>query len=299
MAREKDKAKPTARLTDVEVEEASMVDRAANKRTFLIVKSADGATKPVTTEPVALAKWSVEYVNLLADEAFLYVEAGGEKDDKGLTKPLSLRHFPAKDAEGKVDAVHLREVIESITKSDLPDEIKGKCLAAAEGLLAEIEVESTTEEPVEKRGAKMAKDRLSRFEAAIVALGKILGELKDAQEALEGTEKVAKSADDDVDLAQKVAELETQLAELGKCLAETESRAAEASTTIAKREAEIATQKTALAKQAEMLAAARAPARPNSADPTGEVPASPPGFRWGNDLSNRDSAPKGAQRTQG
>src|SRR5689334_20472644 len=32
---------PTARLVDMEVEEVSLVDRAANKRTFLIVKRSD------------------------------------------------------------------------------------------------------------------------------------------------------------------------------------------------------------------------------------------------------------------
>ena len=53
------------------------------------------------------------------------------------------------------------------------------------------------------------------------------------------------------------------------------------------------------AKQAEMLAAARAPSRPNSTAPTGEPAAQPPGFSWGTDLSKKDPARPSAQRPQG
>ena len=39
----------------------------------------------------------------LPDSAFLYIEPGGKKDGNGKTEPKSLRHFPYKDASGKID----------------------------------------------------------------------------------------------------------------------------------------------------------------------------------------------------
>lgn len=57
------------------------------------------------------AKWTAAYVNGLPDSSFLYVEPGGQKDNEGKTTPRRLRHFPYKDAEGKVDLPHLRNAI--------------------------------------------------------------------------------------------------------------------------------------------------------------------------------------------
>jgi len=65
------------------------------------------------------AVWTTAYVNDLPDSAFLYVEAG-EKDGEGKTKPRSKRHFPYKDAGGKVDLPHLRNAIARIPQSNAP-----------------------------------------------------------------------------------------------------------------------------------------------------------------------------------
>lgn len=65
------------------------------------------------------AVWSRAYINTLPDSSFLYVEAGGKKDEEGKTVPRSLRHFPYKDATGKVDLPHLRNAIARIPQSKL------------------------------------------------------------------------------------------------------------------------------------------------------------------------------------
>lgn len=67
-----------------------------------------------------MAEWSTKYVNDLPDSAFLYVEAGGERDEGGKTKPRSLRHFPYQDANGKVDPAHAQNAIARIPQSNAP-----------------------------------------------------------------------------------------------------------------------------------------------------------------------------------
>ncbi len=68
---------------------------------------------------VAKAQWSRAYIDDLPDSAFLLIESGGEKDDEGKTRPRRLRHFPVRDAEGKLDVPHLRDAIGRIPQSDV------------------------------------------------------------------------------------------------------------------------------------------------------------------------------------
>lgn len=82
------------------------------------------------------AAWDTSYVNDLPDSAFLYIESGGEKDEEGKTKPRSLRHFPYKDASGKVDLPHLRNALARIPQSNLPQSVKDSVQAKAEKILA-------------------------------------------------------------------------------------------------------------------------------------------------------------------
>ena len=74
-------------------------------------------------------------INDLPDSAFLYIEPGGEKDDDGKTVPRSLRHFPYKDADGKVDLPHLRNALARIPQSSLAQDVKDKCTAKARDIL--------------------------------------------------------------------------------------------------------------------------------------------------------------------
>lgn len=69
-------------------------------------------------ETVEKAVWTTAYVNTLPDSAFLYIEAGGKKDKGGKTLPRSLRHFPVRDTNGKIDAAHARNAIARIPQSE-------------------------------------------------------------------------------------------------------------------------------------------------------------------------------------
>jgi HK97 family phage major capsid protein len=70
----------------------------------------------------------------LPDSAFLYIEAGGKKDEQGKTTPRSLRHFPYKDASGKIDIPHLDNALARIPQSSLPADVKERVAAHAESI---------------------------------------------------------------------------------------------------------------------------------------------------------------------
>lgn len=81
------------------------------------------------------AVWTTAYINDLSDSAFLYIEAGGSKDADGKTTPRSKRHFPVRDANGKVDLPHVRNALARIPQSSLGQDVKDRCTAKAKRLL--------------------------------------------------------------------------------------------------------------------------------------------------------------------
>lgn len=80
-------------------------------------------------EDMTKAVWSTAYQNNLPDSSFAFIESGGEKDEEGKTKPRSLRHFPYKDKDGKLDEAHVRNALSRIPQSDLSQADKDKALA--------------------------------------------------------------------------------------------------------------------------------------------------------------------------
>lgn len=91
-------------------------------------------------ETAEKAVWTTAYVNDLPDGSFLYVESG-EKDGEGKTTPRSKRHFPYKDAAGKVDLPHLRNAIARIPQSNAPGLNKAAVQAKARRILADAQKE--------------------------------------------------------------------------------------------------------------------------------------------------------------
>lgn len=77
------------------------------------------------------AVWTAAFINNLPDSSFAYVEPGGKKDDQGKTVPRSKRHFPFKNATGKVDLPHLRNALSRAPQSPFGDKAMPKLKAAA------------------------------------------------------------------------------------------------------------------------------------------------------------------------
>ena len=112
-----DKGITDEKLAQVEVDTKSLLDSvkeflAKNFNLSLNDNMSFGEmSEVVKTISIDDAVWSTAYVNTLPDSSFFYIEAGGEKDEEGKTKPRSLRHLPYKDENGKVDLPHLRNAI--------------------------------------------------------------------------------------------------------------------------------------------------------------------------------------------
>jgi len=75
--------------------------------------------------------WDTAYVNNLPDSAFAYIESGGSKDEENKTVPRSLRHFPYKGSDGKVDLPHLRNALARAPQSPFGEKAMNKLRAAA------------------------------------------------------------------------------------------------------------------------------------------------------------------------
>lgn len=114
-------------------------------QTHRIDTSRPGITMPVrrrgrmqTTNvgTVTKATWTAAYVNDLSDGSFLFIESGGKKDSDGKTVPRSLRHFPYKDANGKIDLPHLRNAIARIPQSNAKGLNKDAVQKRAQKMLA-------------------------------------------------------------------------------------------------------------------------------------------------------------------
>lgn len=127
------------------------------------VTTSDGAVLVYDSKAV----WTTAYVNDLPDSAFLYVESGGEKED-GKTTPRSLRHFPVRDAEGKLDLPHLRNAIARIPQSSAPGLNKDSLQKRAQRMLSNASGDS------EKAGRRMAGGMRDRLSAALGTIKEVV-----------------------------------------------------------------------------------------------------------------------------
>ncbi len=211
--------KQVYRLHDMSVEEVSVVDRAANRRKFLLVKregdmgigpevvtNADGslsAAKPApatppagdTAAPTGDAGETAKALPADAKQSFIDVVEGALT---GLGKAKALLAASG-DAEGVLDLVvkTADDLADSVfaflgiepdgdnanltkppTQPDAPAGM-GKRLEVrrAKRIVAEAEGEKVATSLVAKVGAKMAKDRLDRLQAAFLAFGDVLAEV--------------------------------------------------------------------------------------------------------------------------
>lgn len=118
------------------------------------------------TNAKSFAEWSTAFINDLPDSAFLYVESGGKKDSEGKTTPRSLRHFPYKDASGKIDLAHLRNAIARIPQASISSSLKSSLQARARRLLSNaggspkggIAVDELLRQFAERLGVNLSED---------------------------------------------------------------------------------------------------------------------------------------------
>lgn len=146
-----------AYLRKIRIDEVSVVRRPANRRRKLLQK----------------AEWSTAYINDLPDSAFLYIEPGVEMDAEGKAVPRSRRHFPVRDASGRLDRPHLVNALARIPQSDVPDAARERASLEARKLLDQLK---ESEEKMSKRmeqlmqKAELSEDQAKAIMAALDAL---------------------------------------------------------------------------------------------------------------------------------
>lgn len=125
------------------------------------------ATTEDLLTPEIKAEWTAEFVNELPDSAFLYVEPAGEKDESGKSTPRSLRHFPVRDASGKVDLDHVRNALSRIPQSNVSDDAKASASAEAQRMLNEAEKSITKRTTIDARVHKVAGFTFDQVQTAV------------------------------------------------------------------------------------------------------------------------------------
>lgn len=119
------------------------------------------------------ATWTTAYVNTLPDSSFLYVE-DGDKDEEGKTKPRSKRHFPYRDADGKIDVPHLRNAIQRIPQSNAPGLTEEKKKALQEKARKLLEKENKEAPKEEKAGRRLRKPMVQKLKDAWETLKELM-----------------------------------------------------------------------------------------------------------------------------
>ena len=202
------------RLRDIVVEEVSLVDRAANKRRFLVVKRSDGMSGDDGESGVEKAKKKPAPQDEQTDEAKAKKppqdEADAEKA-KGDTagEPSDAEPKPKRKADLALPADLKEALLATLTQAmerlmALANQIKDAGEPDAEAddpslpedlgseidAIAELLGEATTKRgkkraakaDVAKGGSRMAKDRLDRFQKAMALLSDILKEITQSNE---------------------------------------------------------------------------------------------------------------------
>lgn len=98
----------------------------------------------MVTVCVELEKWSRKYINDLPDNAFAYIEPGGEKDESGKTTPRSLRHLPYKDKNGNLDAPHTRNALARLKQTKISRAGKEEALRKLKRAAKRLGIDSET-----------------------------------------------------------------------------------------------------------------------------------------------------------
>lgn len=260
--------KEVHRLEELLVEEVSIVDRPANKRRFLTVKSEEAMQHGkeivkdengnLVTEPTATPEVQAPVEEETPLELAETFKAAGEAIEKNLSIDPDMRREifrslnenmgrlqtvmmsadvahgdPSKAEKSKLVPLLAAELDEvgkalmamgkrmgGVRKADDSDEdvsAEDTDQATLEALVSEIE---TT---IEKRGAKMSKSRLKKFNEAITLLQSILKELSDPADAFQkdnsaDAPEVVETAkvDDTQAKLDAIAEQATKLAEVVK-----------------------------------------------------------------------------------
>jgi ssDNA-binding Zn-finger/Zn-ribbon topoisomerase 1 len=138
---------------------------------------------PAGTKRTREAEWDTEYINNLPDDAFAYIAPGGEKDEQSKTVPRTLRNLPYKNAEGNLDADHVRNALARLDQTDISAEGKAEakknlCAAAKELDIASDVCGLTDQTEALRKELSETKTKLTETEGKLVEARKTIEKLK-------------------------------------------------------------------------------------------------------------------------
>jgi len=129
------------------------------------------------------AEWDTEYINNLPDSAFAYIAPGGEKDEQGKTVPRTLRNLPYKNAQGNLDADHVRNALARLDQTDISAEGKAEakknlCAAAKELNIASEVCGLTDQAEALRKELGNTEIKLADAESKLTEANKTIEQLK-------------------------------------------------------------------------------------------------------------------------
>jgi hypothetical protein len=135
--------------------------------------------------------WTRQYINDLEDSAFAVILPGGTKED-GKTTPRTLRKFPYKNRNGKVDLPHLRNANSRVPQSEIPEEQKNEAMAVLGRVKKKLGIGMSAEEAKVVEEAEQEEPEEIEFEVEpeptmdelIASLEDIVNQIDDTIEAL-------------------------------------------------------------------------------------------------------------------
>lgn len=178
------------------VSETSAPTRGSAKQTWL--REREFMEESRVTERV----WTRNYINNLNDSCFAVILPGGEKDEEGKTVPRTLRKFPYKNRNGKVDLPHLRNANSRCPQSDVPEEQKKKAMAVLGRVKKKLGIGMSAEEAKIVEQAEEEEPKEIEFEVEpeptmdelIASIEEIVDQVNDTIDGLTGrVEKLEQS----------------------------------------------------------------------------------------------------------
>ena len=93
--------------------------------------------------------WSESYISELPDDSFAYVEPNSQADEQGRSTPRSMRHFPYKDKNGKLDPSHIRNGLARLSQSNLPPQAKGAARKRLVAAAKQVGIKASNQDALE------------------------------------------------------------------------------------------------------------------------------------------------------
>ena len=136
--------------------------------------------------------WTRRYIDDLPDSAFALILPGGQRDEEGKTVPRSLRKFPYKNRDVKVDLPHLRNANARVSQSEISEEQKKEAMVVLGRVKKKLGIGMNAEEAkiveqAEREGSEEVGFEVEpepTMDELIASVEDVVGQINESIEAL-------------------------------------------------------------------------------------------------------------------